>query len=251
MFRRIVSITSILAISLPFFSCSGKNEQETAKGDEVMQREFSFSGYEWVAEGSGSSRMSPGLNYFSCSDENVWVDKEGNLHLKITERNGIWYCASVRLKKSFGFGKYIFQVSSRVDKLDRNVVGGLFAYLNDSNEIDIEFSRWGKIFAKNSQFAVQPADNAGNIFRYNNRLRGESSTHIIDWNKGSINFVSYRGYQAISPTEKMVIKEWSYKGENIPLGGEEKIMINLWLFQGKPPSDRKEAEIVIKSFGIG
>jgi hypothetical protein len=249
MYSRIASIANALTISVLFFSCSGKDEPDTEM-DEVMQRTFSFSGHEWIAEGTGSVRVNPGQNYFSCSEENVWVDKEGNLHLKITERNGNWYCSRVTLKESYGFGKYVFHVSSRVDKLDRNVVGGLFAYLDDSNEIDIEFSRWGKIFNKNSQFAVQPAHHDGNIFRYKNKLRGESSTHIIDWEKDHIDFASYRGYHTIRPPERMVINEWSYAGVNIPPGGEEKIMINLWLFQGKPPSDRKEAEIIVKSFGI-
>ncbi len=249
MFSRIESIAIVLTISVLFFSCSGKDEPEPEK-EEAMQRQFSFSGYDWIAEGTGSSRGSPGLNYFSCSEENVWVDEEGNLHLKITEKNGRWYCSSVRLKESFGFGKYVFHVSSRVDKLDRNVVGGLFAYLNDSNEVDIEFSRWGKIFAKNSQFAVQPYHNSGNIYRYRNKLRDESSTHIIDWRKDHIDFASYRGYHATRPPEKMVISEWRYTGINIPGEGGERIMINLWLFQGKPPSGRKEAEIVVKSFDI-
>lgn len=249
MLNRISSSAGVLTLSLLFFSCSGK-EEPAAEKDEVMQRQFSFSGHDWIAEGSGPSRVSPGLNYFSCAEENVWVDKEGKLHLKITEKNGRWYCASVRLKGSFGFGRYIFHLSSRVDKLDRNVVGGLFTYLNDSNEIDIEFSRWGKIFTKNSQFAVQPAHNAGNIYRYKNKLRGESSTHIIDWRKDHIDFASYRGYHETRPPERMVINEWSYTGNDIPDLGGERIMINLWLFQGKPPSACKEAEIVVKSFSI-
>jgi len=37
-----------------------------------------------------------------------------------------------RLKESYTFKKFIFYVSSLADKFDKNVVGRLFTYLDDS-----------------------------------------------------------------------------------------------------------------------
>ncbi len=80
---------------------------------------------------------------------NVWLDAVANLHLKITQRDGKWSCAEVTMQKRLGFGRYQFQVSGRLDQLDDNVVLGLFNYLtrdvghDGTNEIGIEFARWG------------------------------------------------------------------------------------------------------------
>ena len=81
--------------------------------------------------------------------EDVWVDRESRLHLKISKRNDRWYAVEIISEKDFGYGEYSFYLSSRVDLLDKNVVLGLFTwddntFITDANsEIDIEFARWG------------------------------------------------------------------------------------------------------------
>ncbi|HUW92415.1 MAG TPA: hypothetical protein VMV74_04565 [Bacteroidales bacterium] len=249
MINRILYLLIFVVISNILLSSCDKNKPDI-KNEEEQQRSISFSGFEWITEGTGFSRISPGGNYFSCSEDNVWVDVHGNLHLKITNRNGIWYCAKVTMKESFAYNKYVFHVSSRVDKLDRNVVGGLFTYLDDSNEIDIEFAKWGIEGNINSQFAVQPAYHNGNIYRYSLDLKRKHSTHIIDWKKDTIYFACYRGYHSTRPDASKIISEWCYTGNHIPVDGAEKIMINLWLFNGLPPSDNKEVEMIIKAVEI-
>jgi hypothetical protein len=242
-------ILSLLLLSTYTISC----RDQKAGGEETrdqLKRTIIFSGYEWTAIGSGGKRISPGQNYYSCSEENVWVDTEGNLHLKIVRKNNKWYCANIALNESYGFGKYVFQLSSKVNRFDKNVVGGLFTYLDDMNEVDIEFSRWGVEENMNSQFTVQPAYRNGNLFRYNLNLRNKRSTHIIDWQKERIDFVSYRGHYIDTPDKRRIISEWSYSGDNIPNENEEKVMINLWLFNGTPPSDSREVEMIIKAFRI-
>ncbi len=246
---RYLLFVNLMVISLLLQACSDKRKDEINSG-ESLQRSVSFSGFEWTVDGSGSSRKNPGQNYFSSSEKNVWVDAKGNLHLKITNRNGNWYCAQVTLKESYAYNKYKFFVSSRVDKLDKNVVGGLFTYLDDMNEIDIEFSRWGVKNNLNSQFTIQPAYHEGNNYRFDLDLRSRQSTHIIDWKKDRIDFASYRGHHSERPPERKIIKEWSYKGDDIPDVSNEKVMINLWLYNGVPPSDNKETEMVIRAFRI-
>lgn len=248
-------LRALLFLYLAFFtvgliSCQDKREQKEVTKDEMRQKSFIFSGYEWIAEGSGGNKINPGQNYFSCSDDNVWVDEDGCLHLRITKRENKWYCAKVTLKESHSYNKYIFTVASRVDRLDRNVVGGLFTYLDDANEIDIEFSRWGIKRNPDGQFIIQPAHNEGNSHRFKLKLKGTYSTHIIDWRQDKIDFSSYRGPYLENPPKGKIISEWSYTGKDIPSEDEERVIINLWLYNGIPPSDNKEAEMIISSFKI-
>lgn len=42
--------------------------------------------------------------------------------------------------------------------LDRNTVAGFFYYLNDTNELDVEYSQWGDPAANNTQYSVQDGD---------------------------------------------------------------------------------------------
>lgn len=219
-----------------------------------VERRIEFSGYSWKVK-SGEYLIGPGPNLFSDSKENVWVDKDGWLHLKITKRDGKWYCAEVIAEESLGHGKYIFYLASRVDQLDRNVVTGLFTWDDTApqynyREIDVEFSRWGEETNNNSQYVVQPWYNPGNMHRFNMELNGNYTTHCFDWEPDKILFQSiYDHYLCPTlPDDPLVIESWTYTGDNIPPYGKENVSINLWLYNGIPPSDGKEAEIVIKKF---
>src|SRR5205823_5649069 len=119
----------------------------------AMRPSIAFSALEWSVK---DVRWGPDDNSFSAHPDNVSVDRLGHLHLKITKRGGEWQSAEVIAKKAFGYGRYVFYLSSRVDLLNENVVVGLFTWdtnachANDSNgEVDIEFSRWGD---KNNPF---------------------------------------------------------------------------------------------------
>jgi hypothetical protein len=70
-----------------------------------------FSGYDWTVK-SGEGRVGPGPNYFSADDDNVAVDAEGWLHLRVTRRDDRWLCAEVVSAQSFGSGAYRFYLNS-------------------------------------------------------------------------------------------------------------------------------------------
>ncbi len=215
-------------------------------------RTISFSGHEWDVRKS-RGRTSPGSNYFSDSTENVWVDESGRLHLAITERDGIWYCAEVDLRYPLGYGTYVFQVDSRIGDLDENVVLGLFTYDSDEGdenhrEIDIEFSRWGDAVNPNAEYVVQPWETKGNSYIWMMPTTVESSTHSFCWTSDSIRFISARGQESIPPFDS-IIEQWTYtKRSGIPDPGDERAILNLWLFESRPPSDGVEPEVVITGF---
>lgn len=212
-------------------------------------RTIFFSGYRW-AVASAKGKKYGGPFYYSDSEENVWVDDNGRLHLKITNRNNKWYCAKVTLLKPITYGKYIFEVDSRIDKFDKNIVGGLFIYKDDSREIDIEFSKWGIDGNLNSQFVIQPGSKPENKKRYSLNLTGNKSTHLFYWKPDIIEFESYRGAFRKSPDKNDIIQQWKYTGKDIPADSDEQVKINLWMFRGMPPSDNREVEMILSSFKI-
>jgi hypothetical protein len=195
--------------------------------------------------------VGPGPNYFSDSSENVWVDSQGQLHLKVTNRNGTWYCPEFILKNSLGYGKYVFYVTGKVGQLDPSVVLGLFTWDNASEEfhreIDIEFSRWTVPTDPNAQYVLQPWDRLGNRNRWTIPTTVELSAHSFVWKPDSISFRSIKGHQSTASPDS-IIYSWNYTGPNIPTQGNENARINLWLFNGQPPTDNAEVEVIISKF---
>ena len=218
----------------------------------VGERRIEFSGYSWLVKIGGQITDSTKPIFFSRSKDNVWVDNEGQLHLKITRDSRRWYCAEIVSEKSFGYGKYVFYLASRTEELNENVVLGFFTWEtspeNNNREIDIEFARWGNIKEQNTQFVVQPWELPENIYRFDMRTGNRYSTHSFEWKNDSIFFQSVLGHYANPPDDSHIIESWNYVGTNIPQPGNEKARMVLWLAAGNPPSDNKEVEIIIKKF---
>lgn len=233
----------ILVLLISISSCSSSTD-DNMQPIEPITRIINFSGFEWVVRTSEDAKQGPGPNLFSDSEDNVWVDDDGRLHLKIVRKGGNWYCSGITLRQSQGYKKYVFYVASRVDQLDENVVGGLFTYKNDDEEIDIEFSKWSKSENQDSQFAIQPSFKAGNKTRYDLNLKSDLSTHFFDWQAGSIQFGSYYGHTLEANAED-VISTWTYTGSDIPPENNERLKLNLWLFRGNAPTNNQPAEMII------
>jgi len=210
-------------------------------------RVITFSGYEWTVKKSTNPVGPPASgNYFSDSPENVWVDLQGRLHLKITRRGGKWYCPEVICSRSLGYGTYRFTLESDIAALDKNVVLGMFTWDDDPTsahrEIDIEFSRWGQAGDPNSQYVVQPWDQAGHRYRFTCPSISGQSVHSLVWAAGSVTFTSTHGQTQLG--------SWIFDGAGVPTSGAEHPRINLWLLNGSsaPPSDEKEVEITVTGF---
>ncbi|MVT07800.1 glycoside hydrolase family 16 protein [Chitinophaga tropicalis] len=206
-----------------------------------------FSGYTWQIRQQGLS--APGPNYWSSN--NVWVDSNGWLHLKISRdaATGLWYCAEVISNQTFGYGTYLWEVEGAVDKLDRNIVLGLFNYKSGDNghhEIDIEFARWGNDAWHNYNYTVYPATGSGSVSQTNElKLNGTYTTHTFTRNSTS---VSYKGYHGFTTSEANAFFPWTtpagYNVSTLALP----IHMNLWLFSGQAPANGAEVEIIIHSF---
>ena len=183
-----------------------------------------FSGFTWYIK-SGLGKGPGGNNWH---EHNVYVDSSGYLHLRIIKIDGLWYCAEIFSKDIAKSGNYTFYLASNVEKLDRNMVVGLFLYENDHKEIDIEF------FNGESFYCVQPND--FHTFRCN--LNGSHSSHSLDF-LPTVSFRSFHGH-----SEDYPIEEWTSKSgssHNLP---NAHLHINFWLKDGAPPENG--AEIIIE-----
>ncbi|NOX56950.1 MAG: hypothetical protein GXP27_21420 [Planctomycetes bacterium] len=214
----------------------------------VGDRQITFSGYTWNVKRGTENRVGPGPNYWSNEVDDVWVDVQGRLHLTIKNENGRWYSTEVRSVDSLGYGEYTFYLSTDVEELDPNVVVGLFTYLNDTNELDVEFSRWGNSQAPAGQFVVQPGRQPGHMVQFPLHLNGNNSTHKIIWEPGKVTFQSYYGNSPVLPSADHLIREWTYEGDDVPIAGEEKVHMNLWLAGGQAPQTGVETEVIVNGF---
>lgn len=219
---------------------------------EPVFRKIEFSGYTWKVKAS-ETPAGPGPNYFSDRVEDIWVDENGQLHMRIVQRDGRWYCTEVFTEAPLGYGEYVFHVASRVDQLDENIVLGLFTWDDTApehnyREIDIEFAKWGQAANDNAQYVVQPWHHAENMHRFNMELSGDDSTHGFDWRADRVFFQSLYGYQPFPGSGEDEIASWTYTGDDIPPTGGGNARINLWLFNGNPPSDGEAAEVIIEAF---
>jgi hypothetical protein len=222
-------------------------------GDRVI----SWSGFDWVVKRSVTTTMmpiGPGPNIFNDNDTMVWVDGQQRLHLRIAKTSTDWHCSEVICKESMGYNLYEFEVASRVDLLDPNVVAGIFTWDDCSQyepapnnyfrEIDMEFSKWGNPGNKNSQYVIQPYTIPANINRFTMDPEGlETSTHSFQWLPGSVLFSSHWGDSSYS---------WNYTNQTyLPTPGSENLRINLWLMNGTAPADGQDAELILNSYITG
>jgi hypothetical protein len=207
-----------------------------------------WSGYTWNVKNGG--RMDPGNNYWS--ENNVWVDTAG-LHLKLTKSGSIWNCAEVWTTRTFPFGRYQFWVVGRIDQLDKNVVFGMFNYPpggpDKTNEIDIEFARWGSIYSPIGNFGVWPRTLGGMhpTYPFSVSLNGTYTTHRWVWRSTSVYFQSLHGHRNDNQYQ---IASWTTPSNFASLVPQqaEPVHINLWLYKGLAPTNGQNVEVVLKSF---
>jgi hypothetical protein len=212
-----------------------------ATGARADTRTVEFAGLTWqVHRGFGG----PGPNRFSDGSDSVWVDELGQLHMKIRKVGDAWFSSEVYTLDSLGYGTYRFQIASDAELYDPQVVVGLFTYLDDQHEIDIELTRQGDPHAPEGNYTVQPYFIPGNMAKFELGLH-DNSTHAFEWRPDSIFFQSLDGRRINPAVPEDVISDWTYTGNSIPLAGAERLYINFYLFQGVPPANGADAELIV------
>ncbi len=162
------------------------------------------------------------------------------------------------MQKRLGFGRYEFQIKGPIDRLDDNVVLGLFNYptrdvgSDATHEIDVEFARWGAAKNPIGNYTVWPVEKSlkqqSKSFPFT--LESGESTHRFTWSKGQILFQSLRGLRNDNDEE---FSRWIFSPENPSQRISQRPMpvhINLWLFKGREPKNSQEVQIVVQRFSF-
>lgn len=222
-----------------------------ALGLAAQASEIQFGSYFWTVR---SGHGGPGPN--AWEEGNVWLDGATNLHLRIRQVAGHWSCAEITMRRRLGFGRYQFQITGQLDRLDDNVVLGLFNYptsdvgSDGTHEIDIEFARWGQAKNPMGNFTVWPLEQGRKQTTkpFSFSLAGDQTTHRFTWSRGQILFQSLKGHRNDDGEE---FSRWRYQPQEPARSISQAAMpvhINLWLFRGRPPKDKQEVEVIIRDF---
>ncbi len=203
-----------------------------------------FSGYKWRARDSPSDRGGTRNLY---DPRNVFTDRGGSLHLRITSRGTGWTCSELTLTRSLGYGTYSFDVED-TSALDPSAVFGMFTWdysTKDPNhrEFDIEISRWGDPNRRNAQYVIQPYYVAPNVWPFS--APAGNLTHTIVWEPGQITMSTYKR------NNRELVAHHVFSPE-VPIPGSESIRINLYAFSEHqhrifPPLQRPQ-EVVVNKF---
>ncbi|TWT80241.1 hypothetical protein CA13_16540 [Planctomycetes bacterium CA13] len=223
-------------------------------------RMIQFSGHSWRVKGGGpNQRYGPGGFPFGASDQSVWVDKQGRLHLRVTQIDGVWHSAEVRLTEPLGHGDYRFTTVGRIDDLDPNLVFGLFLWeyqasydesnaRNVANEFDIEFGTWKDPKRAPAQFVCQPWHHKDSLHPYRFSLVGDDvlSTHTFRWLPKRVECRAWRGGPKGEHISDQQLTQWTYAGPNVP-GGTPQVHLNFWCIE-EPPARATPQEVIIDQF---
>ena len=212
---------------------------------------INWKGHTWNVTAGGMAGVCQG------NAANVAIDTDGYLHMKITNNGGTWTGAEIFTTDKIGFGTYQWQIDGPVDKLDKNVVVGLYPYgpeagigSDGQNEIDIEYARWGNASYPVGNYTVYPPTGRGSTeITFDFTLTGTFTTSRFTWSSTKIDFVTMSGFEPLGSTAGL-IKSWTFSPttpttkvpqQALPLG------MNLWCFQGTP-SNGQNVEIIVRDF---
>jgi hypothetical protein len=205
---------------------------------------LNFSGYEWTTS-SGPIFHAGSRNFFDPA--NVWIDKSGALHLRISGSPGKWTSAELRLNRSLGYGTYRFQVRD-VSHLEPSAVLTLITWdgvgtERNRRELDVELSRWGYVDNNNVHYVVQPYYVPANIVRF--RVPAGVFTHSFRWEPGQVTFTTMAG-SGDAAGDPVINQHVFTSGVPSPEGQTVRIALYVFL-RGQVPLTN-ENEVVIDKF---
>lgn len=202
-----------------------------------------FSGYDWEARqkfGDRGGKLNP------YDPGNVWVDKDGLLHLRIIRRGDQWSCAEIALRQSLGHGLYQFIVRD-VSRLDPAAVLTMYTWGRGerfNREVAVEVSHWGDPNPRlhNAQFVVQPDYDPSNVSHFN--APPGLVTFSFHWKPAELLFSANRGIPG-AQTAPVASHRFS---SGIPDPGDASIRINLYAFGKAKVPLQTPVEVIIERF---
>ena len=177
------------------------------------------------------------------------------MKLRRSPTTGGWTCAELYTKVKFSFGTFRWFVEGPIDKLDTNVVLGLFTYggADGTNEIDIEVAKWGatqpeasNLFYTVYPYSLEVAKPVSSGTRIS--LQGTYTTHYFTWFPNKVAYQSQHGFMTSPNQQTFFSYETPLSFASAMPHMSAPLHMNLWAFKGRPPTDGQQVEIIIHGF---
>ena len=210
----------------------------------LVSKVVRFSGYDWTVRAATSDKGGQ-PNFYDPS--NAWTDKDGYLHLRMEQRNGVWTCAEVNLTRSLGYGSYSFVVQDighfgPSSALGLNLIDDLQTD-STQHELEIDLSRWGIADSKNAQYVVQPFYVPENLSRF--MAPSGVLTHMVRWEPGRAFFKTFRG--STTGPDAAIVSQHTFTSD-VPPAAKETVHIGLYSYRRAKDSPQQPIEVVIEKF---
>ena len=227
--------------------CNVRSASGSAEKYDTVYTPLAVVGNAMSKPPSNRRRISRGGRMNPYDPANAWTDPSGFLHLRIARRDGQWTCAEVRLTRSLGYGSYRILVREAAH-LEPAVVFSIFTWDDlgaDQNhrEMGIEMTRWGDPASKNAQFVIQPYVVPANTVRFS--APQGTLTYWINWQPGKVVFKTVRGSTSKMSTDAVAEHVLT---SGVPSPGNEKIHMNLYVYNNKSNPLRMGAEVIVEKF---
>lgn len=196
---------------------------------------ISWKGRTWTVR---DSEGNPGNNLWAA--ECVHVDTNGWLKVETRQIAGNWYCGQVESTDSPGFGTYRWYTVGRMHLLHTNIVGNLSTYLDLGHELDVQFGYAYDDDGTNFGYNVQPYYLAGHRYARAQTITNLYQTHEFVWNPRTVVYRSWYGHSAQPSNQNLVFSQWSYEGTDVPGDTNERVRMNLWMYDTVPPASNQE-----------
>lgn len=215
----------------------GSISSNSERGLYLEGGDFVWKGYTWDVRDGGTG----GPGFGGWSENNVSVDGDGYLNLKITNPTGDSPIGSqiVSQTTGLGYGTYTITVGTRLDNIDKNIVfGGLFPfyYGNPYIELDVnETSKWdteSSVISHTVWYGSNP-ESPSNLSKSSATPSDVVQTHRLIWEEGRATFDSFIGSNTAG-----IPYFHTQINENVPEPSTEALVINLWAYaEGNPTAD--------------
>jgi hypothetical protein len=224
-------VTLILAIIIPSltFVADGATATKTKAPALTTISTIRFAGRTWDVSG---------YDNFANLAQQVWVDSHGYLHMKLSNVSGSWKNVEIVSRDVTGYGTYTWTTDG-LKNIDNHIVLGMFAYLDNSHEVDQELSRWNNASKPNFAYTVQPDPVVQGVTQDWFELPTTTLTTVFTttWAPDHIAFSTTEGGAVVGKFTSNVARDAT----------GVRAIINLWQYAGAP-SDGKPVEIVFKDF---
>lgn len=203
--------------------------------------EFSWSGQTWSAKEARSA--GPGPNRWHRSG--VELGDQGSMRLRVKQNtSGQWESAEVVQAGRTGYGTFSLSTTTSVLPANDVSVLGMFTYKaqtpqEGNEEIDIEYSRWGRPDAGPGSVSVHKPQPPW-IREFPVTVAGPM-THTFLWAPG------YLSWRITRDDTGTVVYQRDLWGADVPEFLDARMRMNLWLMDGLAPETGQPFEVTFSS----